>query len=710
MRLIILALLVAVVAAFFLFDLDSYFTLASIKAQQASLRAYVTDEPVKAALIYFTVYVAMAGLSLPGASLVTLLGGALFGVLWGSVLVSFASTIGACIAFIFARYFFRHYVDNRFGARLKAINDGIEKEGAFYLFSIRLIPIIPYFVVNLVMGLTKIPLWIFFVASQLGMLPATIVYVNAGTQLAQIDSPSDILSPGLLASFVALGLLPLIAKRIIDWHRSRRSLRAYNKPSHFDRNLVVIGAGSGGLVSAYIGAAVEANVSLVERSKMGGDCLNYGCVPSKALIRAAKAVYQARRSSEFGIDVNDIKVDFQRTMRHVQNAISTIEPHDSVSRYTQLGVECLSGEARIVDPYRVEINGRQLTTKNIILATGGAPYVPDIDGIAAITPLTSDNVWALTELPPKLLVVGGGPIGCELSQAFARLGSQVTIVQLEDRLLPREDIEVSNFISARFEAEGIRILTQTKPLKIVTNDGKKHVICQHHSKDDTSEIAFDEILFAVGRRARTDTAGIEKLGVELRTNGTIKTDRYLRTNIPTIYACGDATGPYQFTHVAAHQAWYATINALFSGFRKFAVDYRVIPWCTFTDPEVARVGLNEQEAKQQNVPYEATTYDIGDLDRAITDGHAHGYVKVLTVPNKDRILGVTIVGEHAGDLLAEFVLAMRHNLGLNKILGTIHTYPTLSEANKYAAGNWRRAHKPAWIMRLLRRFHRWRLR
>ena len=709
MRSVIFVIIAALIGAFFLLDLDSYFTLSYIKQQQAELQALVNARPLAAALIYFSIYVAMASLSLPGASLVTLLGGALFGVLWGTILVSFASTIGASIAFLLARYFFKDYVENRFATRLNVINRGIEKEGAFYLFSIRLIPVIPYFLVNLLMGLTKLRLRVFFFISQIGMLPVTVVYVNAGTQLAKLDSPADILSPELVASLVGLAALPFVATRMIDWQRARSILRPYTKPRRFDRNLIVIGAGSGGLVSAYIGAAIEAKVSLAEKSRMGGDCLNSGCVPSKALIRTAKAAHDARHSEKFGVRGGAVNIDFGKAMQHVKTSISAIAPHDSIERYSELGVECLTGEARIIDPYRVEVAGKTLSTRNIILACGGRPDVPALPGLQDGEYLTSDDVWDLEQQPTNLIIVGGGPIGCELGQAFARLGSKVTIIQRGNRILPREDIDVSTFVTKCFETEGIKVLTHSEALRVDHEAQSSRLICRVENDDSETIIEFDKILFAVGRNANTEIPGLSELGVELRDDGTIQTDRYMRTNIPTIYACGDVTGPYQFTHVASHQAWYATVNALFSGLRKFAVDYRVIPRCTFTSPEVARVGLNEQEAKCEGIEYEITRYEIDELDRAITDGTNKGFVKVLTTPNKDRILGAMIVGEHAGDLLAEFVLAMRNNLGLNKILSTIHTYPTLSEANKYLAGNWRRTHKPAWAMKLLRYFHRWRL-
>lgn len=709
MRKIIFVSVIAAIAAFFLLDLDSYFTLASFQAQQSALANYVSLHPVQAASLYFLCYVSVAALSLPGATLITLLGGAMFGVVWGSILVSFASTIGATLAFLFSRYFFRGAVQQRFANKFESINEGIEKEGAMYLFSLRLIPLVPYFMVNLLMGLTKIRIWIFAAVSQLGMLPATIVYVNAGTQLAKLDSLSGILSPKLILSFAAIGILPLVTKKLVERYRAHAALRHYEKPKRFDRNLVVIGAGSGGLVSSYIAAAIEAKVTLIEKAAMGGDCLNFGCVPSKTLIRSAKAAQMARTAGQYGVSFAQVNVDFKAVMQRIHAVIAKIAPHDSIERYTQLGVECIDGEAEIIDPYHVRVGDQQLSTRNIILATGGSPIIPQINGIQNIDFLTSDSIWDVEELPQKLVIVGGGPIGCELSQAFGRLGSSVTLIQRGARIMPREDLDVSEIIHAQFELEGITIHCGADAASIQKTERGNELVCQRNGADSESfAVEFDQILFAIGRKARTSTKGINELEIELRANGTIKTDPYLRTSFPNIYACGDATGPYQFTHVAAHQAWYATVNALFSGFKKFEVDYSVIPWTTFTDPEVARVGLNEEEANKKNIPFEITKYGLDDLDRAITDGVDHGFVKVLTVPGKDRILGVTIVGEHAGDLLAEFVLAMRYKLGLNKILGTIHTYPTLAEANKYAAGVWRRAHKPQLAMKFLNAFHRWR--
>ncbi len=693
-RIVLALVLVAAVVAFFAFDLGRFLTLDALKAQQAAIDGYYRANPLATAAIFFAAYVAVTGLSLPGAAIMTLAGGAVFGLLWGTVLVSFASSIGATIAFLASRFLFRDAVQSKFGAQLGAFDRGIERDGAFYLFTLRLVPVFPFFVINLLMGLTKLRTWTFYWVSQLGMLLGTLVYVNAGTQLARIESLRGILSPGLVGSFVLLGLFPLIAKMLVDALRARQVYARWPKPAKFDRNMVVIGAGSAGLVSAYIAAAVKAKVTLVERHRMGGDCLNTGCVPSKALIRTAKFLSHQKRAKEFGIASASAEFDFAEVMERVQRVVREIEPHDSVARYTQLGVECIAGEARIVSPWQVEIRGadgtlRTLSTKAIVIAAGARPFVPPIPGLDEVGYLTSDTLWNLRALPRRLVVLGGGPIGCELAQCFARLGAQVTQVEMLPRIMIREDPEISAMVARRFREEGIAVLTGHKAKRFLREDGEKVLIAEHEGRD--VRIPFDAVLVAVGRVANTAGYGLEELGIGTTKARTVEVNEHMATVFPNIFACGDVAGPYQFTHTAAHTAWYASVNALFGRFRTFRADFSVIPWATFTEPEVARVGLNETEAREKGVAYEVTTYGIDDLDRAIADGEAHGLVKVLTVPGKDRILGATVVGEHAGDLIAEFVMAMRHGIGLNKILGTIHIYPTLAEANKYAAGNWKRA-------------------
>jgi pyruvate/2-oxoglutarate dehydrogenase complex dihydrolipoamide dehydrogenase (E3) component/uncharacterized membrane protein YdjX (TVP38/TMEM64 family) len=698
--------IVAAIVAFFLFDLGQYFSLEFFKGQQAAIDAFYRDNPVLTAGIFFGTYVVVTALSLPGAAIMTLAGGAIFGLLWGTILVSFASTIGATLAFLVGRFLFRDYVQQRFGNYLQAVNEGVARDGALYLFLLRLVPAFPFFVINLVMALTPMRTVTFYWVSQVGMLAGTIVYVNAGTQIAQLDSLAGILSPGLIGAFVLLGIFPFVARWIAGAIRRRKALRGWRKPRSFDRNLVVIGAGSAGLVTAYIAAAVKARVTLIEKDEMGGDCLNTGCVPSKALIRSARYVDLIRRHREFGIREASSQHDFAEVMDRVHRVIATIEPHDSVERYQGLGVEVIKGEARITGPWSVEVNGRSLTTRHIVVATGARPLVPPIPGIEETGYHTSETLWSLRENPGRLLVLGGGPVGCELSQAFQRLGAQVTQVEMLTRVLNTEDPEVSGTVEARLREEGVRVLTDHKAVGFEVADRGKVALLEH--RGETHRIPFDSLLVAVGRQARVEGFGLEEVGVTVR-DGRIETDAYLRTRVPTIHACGDCVGPYQFTHAASHQAWHAAVNSLFANpFKRFKVDYSVLPHATFTDPEVARVGLNEEEARRRGVEYQVTRYDMAEQDRAIVEGEAHGFVKVLTPPGKDRILGATVVGIHAGDLISEFSLAMKHGIGLNKILGTIHPYPTLAEANKAAAGVWKKASTSERTLDLLRRYHAWR--
>jgi pyruvate/2-oxoglutarate dehydrogenase complex dihydrolipoamide dehydrogenase (E3) component/uncharacterized membrane protein YdjX (TVP38/TMEM64 family) len=704
-RLLVAALVVVAMAVFFAAGGHRYFTFESLKQQQAAIDGWYRAHPLQTVLLYFAAYVAVTGLSLPGATLMTLAGGAVFGLLWGTVIVSFASSLGATLAFLASRFVLRDWVRSRFGERLKAIDEGLAKEGAFYLFTLRLLPVVPFFLINLALGLSAMRVWTFYWVSQVGMLAATIVYVNAGTQLARLDSPRGILSWELLGAFLLLGIFPLVAKKLIDFLKSRRVYSRWPRPARFDRNLVVIGAGSAGLVSAYIAATVRAKVTLIEKDRMGGDCLNTGCVPSKALIKTARVLSQIRNSAKYGIRSATAEFDFAEVMERVQRVVKQVEPHDSVERYSALGVECIQGEAKITSPWSVTVNGRTLTTRAIIIAAGARPLVPPIPGLDKVEVLTSDTVWGLRKLPARLLVLGGGPIGCELAQAFARLGSKVTQVEMLPRIMAREDPDVSELVKRKFEQEGINVLVGHKAKQVVIEGGKKLLLCEHEGKG--VGIEFDALLCALGRVPNTAGYGLEELGIPLGKGRTVETNAYLQTLYPNIYACGDVAGPYQFTHTASHQAWYASVNALFALFRRFRADYSVIPWATFTEPEVARVGLNETEARERGIACEVTTYGIDDLDRAITESEAHGMVKVLTQPGKDTILGATIVGEHAGELIVEFVAAMRHGIGLKKILGTIHIYPTLAEANKYAAGAWRKARAPEGLLRQVEKFHAW---
>lgn len=705
-KIIICVFIVLALLLFFVGDFGRYLSLEYLVQQKEALQIDYENNQSAFMFGYFVLYVVMASLSLPGAAFLTLAGGALFGFWLGLLLVSFASTLGATIAFMIARFLFRQPIQARFSKQLRVVNEGIKRDGAFYLFALRMAPIFPFFMINLVMSVTPIKLWPFYWVSQVGMLLGTAIYVNAGTQLAEINTLQDIISPAIVFSMVLLAIFPFIARAGIEMHRVRKLYEPFNKPSTYDYNLVVIGAGSGGLVSAYIAAAVKARVLLIEKNKMGGDCLNTGCVPSKALIRSAKAVAQVNKAERYGLKPLVPEVLFDRVMGRVKAVIDQIEPHDSVERYTKLGVECLSGEASIVSPFEVEVNGQIFTTRSIVIATGARPWLPPIAGLQAKSSriLTSDSIWSIQAQPEHLIVLGAGPIGCELAQSFRRLGSRVTLVEMGDRLLSKEDAEVSDYLAKSFANDSVELLLNTQVASVTALDDSIEVTCQSMQGGEFV-LSGDYLLVAVGRKANTSGLGLEPLGIELEASGTIKTDGTLRTIYPNILACGDVVGPYQFTHMAAHQAWYAAVNALFGWIKTFNVNYSLVPAATFVDPEVARVGLNERDAKLLAVSYEVTQYDLDDLDRAIADGENHGFVKVLTVPGRDKILGVTIVGAHAAELLAEFVLAMKHGLGLNKILGTTHIYPTWSEANRYVAGEWKRAHVSSWVMSWLAKFH-----
>ncbi|MGB3711885.1 MAG: FAD-dependent oxidoreductase [Erythrobacter sp.] len=708
-KIVIIAGLAAILVAYFAFDLGQYLTLDGVRAVGDRVEAIQRENPVAVMAGFFLIYVAVTAASLPGAAIMTLAAGALFGIVTGTILVSFASTIGATLAFLASRYVLRDWVERRFGERLKSINSGLERDGAFYLFTIRMIPLIPFFVVNLVMGLTRIRTWTFAWVSQVGMLLATIVFVNAGTQLAQIESTSGLLSPALIGSFVLLGLVPWVAKAVVGLIRRRKVYAGFERPRRYDRNLIVIGGGSAGLVAAYIAAQVKAGVTLIEAEKMGGDCLNTGCVPSKSLIKSAKVAAAMRHADDYGLHPVEPVVPFDKVIGRVMDAVRTIEPHDSVERYEGLGVDVVLGYARIVDPWTVEIARRdggtqRLTARNIVIASGAEPVVPPIEGLEGSGYLTSETMWdafaQMEEVPRRVAILGGGPIGCELSQALARLGSNVTQVERDERVLSREDDEVSALARRTLEAAGVGVLTGHDAVRVEPG----RLIARHAGSE--REIPFDTLIVAVGRKARLEGYGLEALGIE--TDKTVIHDEFLATKYPNIFVAGDVAGPYQYTHAASHQAWYASVNALFGHFRRFKADYRVLPAVTFLDPEVARVGLNEREAKERGTPYEVTTYEMSESDRAVAESDTAGFVKVLTVPGKDTILGATIVAANGGELIAEFTLAMKQKVGLNALLGTVHAYPTLAEANKFVAGNWKRANKPEKLLGIAERYFAWR--
>ncbi|MBL1273489.1 MAG: FAD-dependent oxidoreductase [Oceanospirillales bacterium] len=710
-KLLLIIFIVAIVGIFLGFDGHKLLTLENLQGHQGALAEWIDQNLLLAVTGYAAIYVVVTALSLPGATIMTLAGGAFFGNLYGLAAVSIASTLGASLAFLVARFLMRDTLRKRYAETVAKMDRGISKDGAFYLATLRLVPVFPFFLINLAMGLTAMKLRTYALVSWVAMLPGTFVYVNAGTQLGQIESTADIVSADLLLSFALLGLFPLIAKFVVGFIRRRKVYAGWQKPEHFDYNLLVIGGGSAGLVSAYIAAAVKAKVALIEKHKMGGDCLNTGCVPSKALIRSAKAADTLRHANRYGLESVPVKGSFKNIMNRVKEVIAKVEPHDSPERFRKLGVDCISGEASFVSPWELEVrhndgHTERLTARSIIVATGGKPAVPPIPGLEDMQPLTSENLWELQEQPERLLVLGGGPIGSELAHAFARLGSKVIQVERDDRLLAKEDEDVAALILEQFEADGIDVRLRHSAAEFCIEDGEKVAYCDHGG--ERVRIPFDQVLVAVGRAANTTGLNLERIGVDTQPNGTIPVEDDMSVRYPNVFACGDVAGPYQFTHAAAHQAWYAAVNGLFGQFKRFRVDYRVMPWVTFTSPEVARVGLSEAEAREQGVAYEVTRYGLDDLDRAIAESEDYGFIKVLTPPGKDKILGAVVVGSHAGEILAEFTLAMKHGLGLNKILGTIHPYPTWNESAKYAAGEWKRAHAPEGILKLLEKLHGWR--
>lgn len=685
-----------------------YLNLEFFQSRRAAIETFVADNFLASIGVYFLLYVVVTALSLPAAAVLTVIAGALFGLVPGLLMVSFASSLGATLAFLVARTLLRDWVQQRFAKALNTINRGVERDGAFYLFSLRLVPLFPFFLINLAMGLTRMKAWTFYWVSQTGMLAGTALYVNVGARLGQATSVPEVFSASVLLSFVAIAVFPWVARAVVGHWRARRRLRGWSRPARFDANLVVIGAGSAGLVTSLIGTLVKARVVLVEKHRMGGDCLNTGCIPSKTLIRSAGVSHLMRRAADFGLEPVEPRVDFSAVMARIRQVIARIEPHDSVARYESLGVECVQGEAEIMSPWCVRVGERDITTRHIVLATGARPRVPAIPGLEQVDYRTSDTIWGLERQPDHLLVMGGGPIGCELAQAFARLGTRVTLVQRAARLLPDEDEAVSALLQSQFEKEGIRVLCEQSVSRFETSPAGTAAVIEGGSGE--SRIEMDVVLVAVGRQPNMEGLGLERLGILPDHEDPLELNEYLQTRIPSIHACGDLAGPWRFTHMAAFQAWYAAVNSLFGGLRRYRVNYRVVPRATFTDPEVARVGLNEAEASARGIEHEVTRYGLDDLDRAIAEGEDRGFITVLTPPGNDRILGVTIVGSHAAELINEFVFAMTHGLGLKKILATIHIYPTLGEANKFVAGEWRRAHAPAWLYPWLARYHRWRRR
>lgn len=709
-RIIVFLLIIA--AIFFMadwFDLSQHLTLSQLKHHQLYLHSLVQDFPVQSVVIYFIAYIVMAGLALPGALIFTLAGGALFGLATGVILASFASTLGALASFLVARFFLHDFVQTRYQQRLTVINQKIQQQGATYLLFLRLVPAFPFFMVNLLMALTPISARTYYIVSQIGMLPATFIFVNAGTELAKISSVDDILSIPLLLSLLLLACLPFISKQLAKRVSCWRLYKSWQRPKKFDYHTIVIGGGAAGLVAAYTTQTLQGKVALIEKHQMGGDCLNTGCVPSKSILRTAKFIHDIGQHSNYGVQQAEFKLQFQQVMQRVREKISTIAPKDSIKRYNDMGVDCFQAHAQLLSPWQVEAVSKNskitISAKNIILAGGATPNVPTIPGLENINYYTSDNIWHLDHLPEKLLIIGAGPIGCELGQAFVRLGAEVTMINRNERILTNEDPQAAHALQYALQQDGVKILNNFNPLRI--DDNSKNFSLMGEQHNEILHIAFSHCLIATGRKP--SLFGCEALDIETNSHGQVITNDKQQTNYPNIYACGDITSPLQYTHSASHQAWYAAFNALFRPFKQFNCQLNHIPRAIYTDPEVASLGISEQQAIQKNIPHEISYFAMDDVDRAITDEATTGFIKVITRRNNDKILGVCIVGEHSSELIAEFVLAKTHNLGLNKILQTVHLYPTRGEINRLVAGQWRQKKFTAYQRKLLKLFQNWRL-
>lgn len=683
----LLVLIIICVIMFYHLDGNQYLNFENLKSHHQELFTFYQQNPLRFTLIYFFLYVGLVALSFPGATVLSLAGGYIFGFIKGLLIINWASTIGASIAFLIARFFFKDYLQRKFHYTFQKINQGMDREGNQYLLTLRLIPVFPFFLINILMGLTNISLLRFFIVSLIGMLPGTAVYVWAGTSLQNINSVSDIFTAKLITIFFLVGLIPILQSRILIYLKQKKHYSQFKTPKNYDYNLIVIGGGAAGLVNAYIATNLKAKVLLVEEDKMGGECLNYGCVPSKALISLSKTKKYS-------------KANFYDLKNEIAKIIESIAPHDSVDRYKEMGVECVKGKASLISPFEVQINGTKYTGRKIIIATGAKPIYPNIKGLDVNKVFDYESIWKIENLPEKLVIIGGGAIGCELALAFSNLGTKVTIIE-QNEVLGTEDRDVASLVMKGLIGNNIDICEKSDLLTI--NHDKCSITFRN--KNEVSEVPFDVLLIACGKIGNTDSISTT-LNLDLDSKKFILVNEYLETlKYRNIYACGDVNGLKQLTNAAAHQAWYTSVNALFGNWKKFSIEHDYIPHAVFVEPEIARVGVNELEALRNNLEYDLYHFDSSDLDRNLIERKKLGIIKVLTIKNTDQILGVTIVGEAASEIIAEYVLAMKYKLGLNKVLATSHIYPSFSEQNKYVAGVWKKRSVPGVILKVLKKYH-----
>jgi pyruvate/2-oxoglutarate dehydrogenase complex dihydrolipoamide dehydrogenase (E3) component/uncharacterized membrane protein YdjX (TVP38/TMEM64 family) len=697
------------------------------------------------------VYILACVLFIPG-SLLTLGAGFVFGIVVGTITVSIASTLGATAAFLLGRTLARPWIEARVAHRPKfrALDEAVRRQGFKIVLLTRLSPIFPFNLLNYTFGLTRVSLRDYILASWIGMLPGTVMYVYLGTTLktlADLAAGNVPTSVGQQVLFGA-GLVATVAVTVLITRLARKALQEAIPPptrqteplAHGDLampntvqvlpddvhnqtlvanvhprdwvnpqpqsryNLVVIGAGTGGLVCAAGAAGLGARVALVEKHLLGGDCLNVGCVPSKALLRAARAYADVRDAAGFGVTVPPgAKVDFPAVMERMRRLRAGISPNDSAARFHSLGVDVFLGAAHFTGPDAVEVNGQTLRFARAVIATGGRPIQPPIPGLAEAGFQTNETIFSLMELPRRLAVIGAGPIGCELVQAFARFGSQTFLVGKQPQILPREDPDAAQLVETALQHDGVQLLLG-HDLRRVERSGGERVLCLE-SPHGPKEIRVDDILVAVGRVPNVDGLNLEAAGVAHDSRIGVQVDDRLRTTSPRIYAVGDVCSRYQFTHAADAMARLAIQNALFFGGARLSA--LTIPWCTYTDPEIAHVGLYERQAQEQGIAVQTLTQPLDGVDRALLDGETAGFVRVHLRRGTDKILGATIVARHAGDMISELTLAMTGGLGLRTPARTIHPYPTQAEAIKKVADAYNRTRLTPFVKRMLDKWMAW---
>ncbi|MBA3536096.1 MAG: FAD-dependent oxidoreductase [Tatlockia sp.] len=699
-----LILLLGLLILFFSLRLDKYLTFTSLRENRATLISWTKEHFFMAALLYMSCYTLAVAASVPGAVFLTLAGGFLFGVVFGTVFVIVSATLGATALFFAVRTSFGDWLAKSALSWLGRMREGFQQNAFSYLLMLRLVPLFPFWVVNIVPALLGVDAKTFIITTFFGILPGSIVYVMVGNGLSHVFEANQTPNLGIifdikvllpLLALAALSFIPILYKRVNPKEQKKNP-----KTNQIKCDLSIIGAGAGGLSVAAVAAQLGLKVVLLESGKMGGDCLNYGCVPSKSLLAAGKIAYQLRHAAQFGISSKGLEIDFKKVMQQVHAVIKVLAKNDSVERFESLGVQVIKAVARFSGVNTLVAQDRVIEARRIVIATGSSPFKPPIPGLEDTPYLTNETIFNLTEQPKHLIVIGGGPIGCELAQAFSMLGSKITLIE-GFNLLPKDDVDCVAILRAQLKAMGIIIHEQAKVLGVEphAHGGIKVSINQAGEK---LAIRGSHLLIATGRRANVENLDLEKAGIVYSNKG-IEVNSRLQTSNRRVYALGDVVGPYQFTHMATYQAGIVLRNIAFKIPAK--VDYRAIPWVTYTLPEIAHVGLLAEEAlKHADIQF--TEWSFLENDRAQTEHSLEGKIKIIS-DKKGRVLGVTIVGAHAGELILPWVIAIREKRTLRSFTDAVSPYPTLSEISKRVAGEFYKSklfsNKTRWLVGLLKK-------